>query len=253
MTLRVAALHMLVAALFFGSNGVLAKYIAWNPIGTAWSRGFFATIVLILGVTLLKMGAFRIKYWRRLLLAGTLLVISNVSWIVAAMDPGTTIGKLTTLVFIYPFFLIFLDWRFRGRIPLWYEMLLLCSCVSGLAVLYGDQLDFSFSYGDYLTLLSAVLFAVQVFVIQGLREFEELQSNVELQTRLSVGSALIGQIIGVFLTPLLLLVGPELVAPTQHEFVLLAILGVVTGLSYLLMSRAVLHLSGQVPGRNPGA
>ena len=248
MSFEAAALHVVVAAILFSLNAAIARATGWDEIGTAWMRGFVAVPFLLAAATAFKQGAFRRKYWRRLTASGIISMVANVSWIIAAQDPGTTLANVTTLVFIYIFIIAMLDWTIRGKRPLNIDWVLMTYCMSGVTILLSKDLRWTASYGDYLTLLSAALYALQVFVIQGLQTYPELRENPVLRAKLSVTSILIGQSIGLVLVPLLLIGRPALEMPNSTQWLYLVLLGLSAGVGYLLMARSVQYLKGHVQG-----
>ncbi len=164
-------LALLAAALIWGSSFFVMKN-AVDQIPVYWLLAFRFSVGFVL-LSLIFVRKWRLLSRQTLLHGGFLGVILALAYIVQTFGlTDTTPGKNAFLTAVYCVLAPFVNWLcFRARPSSWnWLAAVLCLVGIGLVSLSGD---FTIRMGDALTLLSGVVYAVQIVYISHYGEAED--------------------------------------------------------------------------------
>lgn len=207
-------LLLIIATILWGLSFVVVKE-AMDSVPPAWLMG-----MRFIGTALILVVVFRKKFFRNIdkshLLAGALLGVASFLgfWIQAVGLTDTTPGKNAFLTATYCVMVPFLYWIIAHRKPTVYNMVAAVLCIAGvgLVALKGD--GFTMQWGDAMTLLSAVFFAIHIVLVAVLASRHEIMTITIVQIGVS---GVLGIIVGLLTEPI-----PQASAFTLDFFMQLA-------------------------------
>ncbi len=187
-------LALAVAAAIWGGSFVVIKDTL-DAVTPAWlmcTRFFLAAILIgVLSWKSLRvhLGEDARGYlWRGVLLglaSGTAYVVQNMG--LDSISPGRNAFLTATYCVMVPF----LEWMFLRRRPGGMSLVAALMCVLGVGLLsLGDGLELTFSVGDALTLLGALLFAVHIVLVAEFSKTHDVMTLTVVQTAASAVVAL---------------------------------------------------------------
>lgn len=217
-----AVLGLIGAALLWSMGGVLLKSVHCHPLAVAGGRGLIAAVFLMLCL----------RRWRlRItpLMLGAALAYTGTTALFAAANQLTTAANAILLQYTAPIFVAWLGrWLLAERVTR-LDWLTIAVVFAGMALFFADQLSPDGLLGSILAVVSGVAFAFMTVLLRKQKDAEPVDSIV-------LGN-LIGAAIGLpfFVTGL---------PPDARSWGALVALGTLQlGLSYLLYSRAIKHVT----------
>jgi drug/metabolite transporter (DMT)-like permease len=214
---------LLAAALCWSLAGILFKYLPWPPLAAAGGRGLIAALFL-LAVS-----------WRQLrftwspLQLGAAVAYAACTVLFAAANKLTTAANAILLQYTAPVWVALLGaWLLKERTT-WHDWLTIAVVLGGLGLFFYEGLQMGDLPGEGVALASGVAFAIMTILMRKQKDTSPLESII------------LGNFMG-FLVGLRDLVSvPAL--PASGWLALLTLGIVQLGLSYLLYSRAVKHVT----------
>ncbi len=214
---------LLAAALCWSLAGILFKYLPWPPLAAAGGRGLIAALFL-LAVS-----------WRRLrftwspLQLGAAVAYAACTVLFAAANKLTTAANAILLQYTAPVWVALLGaWLLHERTT-WRDWLTIAVVLGGLGLFFYEGLEMGGLPGEGVALASGVAFAIMTVLMRKQKDTSPLESII------------LGNFIGFLVGLRDLVSAPAL--PASGWLALLTLGIVQLGLSYLLYSRALKHVT----------
>jgi drug/metabolite transporter (DMT)-like permease len=214
---------MAAAALCWSLGGLLIKSVAWPPLAVAGGRGFIAAAFL-------AVFAPRFRFtWSAAQLGGALAYAGTTILFVTA-NKLTTAANAILLQYTAPVWIALLGAWFLGERATRADWLTIAVVFGGMTLFFCDDLRLSGLAGNLVALASGVAFASMTLLLRKQKDTSAVES-------IFLGNLLAGAV-GV---PFMFHSGP---LPDATSWIALGLLGTVQlGLSYLLYSRAIRHVT----------
>ena len=155
---------MLIAAAMWGTNPALVKLADWNPIATAWLRGGFCGIVLLIYIMVSK------KFSAQSLLlqffCGFCLAINSALFVAASTF--TSPANAVVLMFIFPWITIALDFFVKGDKPHKADIIRLIIGLGGITFIVSGGISSPNIIGDVFAIFAGIAIALHIFFSQKL-------------------------------------------------------------------------------------
>lgn len=192
-------LLIVVATVLWGLSFVVTKG-AVDAVPPAWLMGMRFT-----GTALILIVAFRKKLARNLdkshLIAGIILGIASFLgfWLQTVGITDTTPGKNAFLTATYCVMVPFVYWMVAHRKPTAYNLVAAVLCIAGVGLVAIKDGNLTMQWGDAMTLLSAVFFAVHIVLVAVFANRHEIMTITIVQI---AASGVLGIIFGLAFEPL---------------------------------------------------
>ncbi|MBQ3645572.1 MAG: DMT family transporter [Synergistaceae bacterium] len=159
-----ADLGLLYCALFWGISFVSMKILVGvYPASWILFLRFFTASILVYVFFSRRINK-NIKHdFKAGLILGILLFIAIVTQTIGLNYIGG--GRSAFISATYVLMVPFMVWALRKIFPGFITLIAAFMCVSGMYLLTGDEVSGTFNVGDFLTLICALMFAVQVLAI----------------------------------------------------------------------------------------
>jgi drug/metabolite transporter (DMT)-like permease len=214
---------LLAAALCWSLAGILFKYLPWPPLAAAGGRGLIAALFL-LAVS-----------WRRLrftwspLQLGAAVAYAACTVLFAAANKLTTAANAILLQYTAPVWVALLGAWLLGERTTWRDWLTIAVVLGGLGLFFYEGLEMGGLPGEGVALASGVAFAFMTVLMRKQKDTSPLESII------------LGNFLGFLVGLRDLVSAPAL--PASGWLALLTLGTVQLGLSYLLYSRALKHVT----------
>jgi len=214
---------MAAAALCWSLGGLLIKSVAWPPMAVAGGRGFIAAAFL-------AVFAPRFRFtWSAAQLGGAVAYAATTVLFVTA-NKLTTAANAILLQYTAPVWIALLGAWFLGERATRADWLTILVVFAGMGLFFCDDVRLAGIAGNLVALASGVAFAAMTLLLRK-------QKDTSAEESIFLGNLLAGAI-GL---PFMFRAGP---LPDARSWLALALLGTVQlGLSYLLYSRAIRHVT----------
>ncbi len=146
------AFYILCAAIFWSFGGVLAKSIPWSGLTIAALRGIIAAFTIAM-----FRRTFSFKLNKSTLFAALALTMTTVLFMIATKL--TTAANAIVLQYTSPFFIILMNLYILHRKPSRRDLLALVGIGFGITLFFINQLGSGNLLGDFVGLLSGLMFA----------------------------------------------------------------------------------------------
>ena len=159
-----ADLGLFYCAFFWGISFVSMKILV-GVYPTCWILflRFTAGAALIYLFFYKRVNKFIAHDFKSGVIIGFLLFLALVTQTVGLNYIGG--GRSAFISATYVLMVPLIIWAFRKIFPGWVTLIAACLCVFGMYLLTGDEMSGTFNFGDFLTILCAITFAVQVILI----------------------------------------------------------------------------------------
>ena len=174
-------LLIVIATVMWGLSFVVTKG-AVDAVPPAWLMGMRFT-----GTALILIAVFWKKLARNLdmshLVAGTLLGIASFVgfWLQTVGITDTTPGKNAFLTATYCVMVPFIYWAVAHRKPTPYNIIAAVLCIAGVGLVALKDGNLSMQWGDAITILSAVFFAIHIVLVAVLATRHEIMTITIVQ------------------------------------------------------------------------
>lgn len=174
-------LLIVIATVMWGLSFVVTKG-AVDAVPPAWLMGMRFT-----GTALILIAVFWKKLARNLdmshLVAGTLLGIASFVgfWLQTVGITETTPGKNAFLTATYCVMVPFIYWAVAHRKPTPYNIIAAVLCIAGVGLVALKDGNLSMQWGDAITILSAVFFAIHIVLVAVLATRHEIMTITIVQ------------------------------------------------------------------------
>lgn len=178
-------LLIVIATVMWGLSFVVTKG-AVDAVPPAWLMGMRFT-----GTALILIAVFWKKLARNLdmshLVAGTLLGIASFVgfWLQTVGITDTTPGKNAFLTATYCVMVPFIYWAVAHRKPTPYNIIAAVLCIAGVGLVALKDGNLSMQWGDAITILSAVFFAIHIVLVAVLATRHEIMTITIIQIAVS--------------------------------------------------------------------
>ncbi len=176
---------IVIATVMWGLSFVVTKG-AVDAVPPAWLMGMRFT-----GTALILIAVFWKKLARNLdmshLVAGTLLGIASFVgfWLQTVGITDTTPGKNAFLTATYCVMVPFIYWAVAHRKPTPYNIIAAVLCIAGVGLVALKDGNLSMQWGDAITILSAVFFAIHIVLVAVLATRHEIMTITIIQIAVS--------------------------------------------------------------------
>lgn len=143
------AIYIVIAAFLWSLNGVLIKYIPWQPMAISGVRAFLSTITLVL----IK-GAFDFKFNKHVIFAGLSYVSMGILFVYATKL--TTAANAIILQYTAPIFVIILSIFFFKKFPTKKQLITVAIAFIGVILFFIDKVGSGAMLGNILAILAGV-------------------------------------------------------------------------------------------------
>jgi drug/metabolite transporter (DMT)-like permease len=217
-----AVAALIGAAFCWSIGGVLIKYLHWPPLAIAGGRGLIAAFFLAATHRPLRFT------WSWLQIAAAIAYTAcTVSFVTATKL--TTAANAILLQYTAPVYVAWFGSWFLGEKTTRIDWITIAVVFAGMALFFGDGLEWSHVAGNSVAIASGVCFATMTLLLRKQKSGSPIESIILG----NCGAALIG-------LPLML----SAPAPSLAGWAALLVLGVVQlGVSYLLYARAIRHVT----------
>jgi drug/metabolite transporter (DMT)-like permease len=214
--------QLLIAALLWSLGGLLIKRVEWSPLAVSGGRGFIAAASLFLTHRGLRFT------WSPVQLAAAAAYAGTTISFVAATKL-TTAANAILLQYTAPVWVALLGAWFLGEPARRGDWLAIVATFGGMLLFFADGLQFTGLLGNTIAVLSGLCFASMAMLMRKQKAGSVVESVI-------LGNLLAG-VVGL----------PALVrspALSPGGWIALVVLGTLQlGLSYLLYSRAIKHVT----------
>jgi len=214
---------MAAAALCWSLGGLLIKSVPWPPMAVAGGRGFIAAAFL---------AAFAPRFrftWSAAQLGGAVAYAATTVLFVTA-NKLTTAANAILLQYTAPVWIALFGAWFLGERATRADWLTIVVVFAGMGLFFCDDVRLAGVVGNLVALASGVAFAAMTMLLRK-------QKDTSAEESIFLGNLLAG-VVGL---PFMLRAGP---VPDARGWLALGLLGTVQlGLSYLLYSRAIRHVT----------
>ncbi|WP_294467456.1 DMT family transporter [uncultured Anaerofustis sp.] len=213
------AIYIVIAAFLWSLNGVLIKYIPWQPMAISGVRAFLSTITLVL----IK-GAFDFKFNKHVIFASLSYVSMGILFVYATKL--TTAANAIILQYTAPIFVIILSIFFFKKFPTKKQLITVVIAFIGVILFFIDKVGSGAMLGNILAILAGLGYS-GMFIFNSYDDSSALDASI-------IGNALI------FLISVpVLLQGNEPVLDMAGVFGII-ILGIFQmGISYAFFSKGI--------------
>lgn len=239
MSPKKASYLMLAGAMFWGTNPALVKLSQWAPLSIAWSRALFCAGLFLL--LLLYQRSFSFKSLGLQLCCGVFLAANSALFVAASWH--TSPANAVLLMFCFPWVTMALDFCLLGKRPARFDLIRLVMGFIGVLVIVSGGLEGSGNLGNGLAVLAGVSIALHIFFGQ------------KLEARHGGNREILNAIFFAWLLSLILLFPWAFSASNTSQVILssvqwhyLVLLGLFSGIPWLLWSRAIAFIPGHVVG-----
>lgn len=221
---NIAMLQMLLCAALWSIGGIFIKLIPWNPFVLAGLRSMLAGLVIFV---YMRMAGLRVVVNRRTVLSGILMAGLYFSFVGA--NKLTTAANAIALQYTAPLFIMLLSVLLFHERPQRLDVIAAVITFLGIVLFFFDQLGPGKVLGNFLALLSGVLFAAMYLTLGVMRDPSERMSYMLLGQSFTF----------LFAIPFLFLYPPALTAPSVLYLVILGVLQL--GIPVVLCALAAQH------------
>lgn len=213
---------LLVAALCWSVGGVLIKFVAWPPLAVAGGRGVIAALFLGVMIRPLRFTWSPLQLGAAVAYAGC--TISFVTANKLTTSANAILLQYTAPVYVALLSSWFLDERIRPA-----DWIALALTLGGMTLFFADGLELKHALGNGVAIVSGLFFAAMTLLLRKQKDGSPVESII------------LGNLLAAVVGAYSMIRAPGLPA---EGWLALAVLGVVQlGISYLLYSRAVKHVS----------
>ncbi|HQF39181.1 MAG TPA: DMT family transporter [Opitutaceae bacterium] len=217
-----AVLGLLGAALLWSMGGVLLKSVHIHPLAVAGGRGLIAALFLMACL----------RRWRLRfspVMVGAALAYTGTTALFAAANQLTTAANAILLQYTAPIYVAWLGRWLLGERVTRLDWVTIVVVFAGMALFFADQLSADGLLGSILAVVSGVSFALMTVLLRKQKDAEPVDSIV------------LGNLVGAAIGLPFFAAGP---LPSPAGWAALIALGTLQlGLSYLLYSRAIRHVT----------